>query len=341
MLLLIMVVATTSCSDSFFNINDDPNNPVVVGNEFVLTSGLAGSAYVVGGYYQAIGGFWSQHYAQSTGASQWATWEEFSIDEGDFDRQFSSLYAGSLMDLQVVKDRSLASSDWSYYLASTLMQSYTFGVLSDFYDQIPFSEALVGVKKITPKYDDGKTVCDSLIKRIDVALAKDLSASTVSSIGSADLVFQGNMDKWARFGNTLKLKLCLRYVNVDPNKYKPQIQALLAANKFLDVSATVTAFKNEENGRNPFYETFLDRLAGNVAASKTLVDVLKNNGDARLNGIYIAPLDKNKNSLPQVGIGQGRYKADAALYATILNLSTPNVTGLSLFISLPFRKLTF
>lgn len=337
MLLLIMVVATTSCSDSFFNINDDPNNPVVVGNEFVLTSGLAGSAYVVGGYYQAIGGFWSQHYAQSTGASQWATWEEFSIDEGDFDRQFSSLYAGSLMDLQVVKDRSLASSDWSYYLASTLMQSYTFGVLSDFYDQIPFSEALVGVKKITPKYDDGKTVCDSLIKRIDVALAKDLSASTVSSIGSADLVFQGNMDKWARFGNTLKLKLCLRYVNVDPNKYKPQIQALLAANKFLDVSATVTAFKNEENGRNPFYETFLDRLAGNVAASKTLVDVLKNNGDARLNGIYIAPLDKNKNSLPQVGIGQGRYKADAALYATILNLSTPNVTGLSpvYFFTLP------
>ncbi len=336
-LLLITVVATTSCSDSFFNINDDPNNPVNVGNEFVLTSGLAGSGYVVGGYYEAIGGFWSQHYAQSTGASQWATWEEFSIDEGDFDRQFSSLYAGALMDLQVVKDRSLASSDWSYYLASTLMQSYDFGILADFYDQIPFSEALVGVKKLTPKYDDGKSVCDSLIARIDVALAKDLKASTVSTIGKADLIFQGDMDKWVRFGNTLKLKLYLRYVNVDPNKYKSQIQALLAANKFLNVSAMMTAFKAEENGRNPFYETFMDRLNGNVAASKTLIDVLKNNNDTRLNGIYIAPLDKNKNPLPQVGIGQGRYKADQAVFATIANLSTPNVTGLSpvYFFTLP------
>lgn len=337
MLLLITVVTTASCSDSFFNINDDPNNPVVVGNEFVLTSGIAGSAYVAGGYYEAIGGFWSQHYAQSTGASQWATWEEFTIDEGDFDRQFSSLYAGALMDLQVVKDRSLASADWSYYLASTLMQSYTFGMLADFYDQIPFSEALVGVQKITPKYDDGMAVCDSLIKRIDVAMAKDLSASTVSSIGNADLVFQGDMDKWVRFGNTLKLKLYLRFVNVDPNKYKAQIQALLTENKFLNVSAMMTAFKAEENGRNPFYETFMDRLNGNVAASKTLVDVLKSNGDARLNAIYIAPLDKNQNPLPQVGIGQGRYKADQALYATIANLSTPNITGLSpvYFFTLP------
>jgi len=337
MLLLITVVATTRCSNSFFNINDDPNNPVNVGNEFVLTSGLAGSAYVVGGYYEAIGGFWSQHYAQSTGASQWATWEEFSIDEGDFDRQFSSLYAGALMDLQVVKDRSLASSDWSYYLVSTLMQSYSFGILADFYDQIPFSEALIGVKKITPKYDEGKNVCDSLIARIDVALAKDLSASTVSSIGKADLIFQGDMDKWIRFGNTLKLKFCLRYVNVDPNKYKSQIQALLAGNKFLNISAMMTAFKAEENGRNPFYETFMDRLNGNVAASKTLVDVLKSNNDARLNAIYIPPLDKNKNPLPQIGIGQGRYKADQAIFATIANLSTPNVSGLSpvYFFTLP------
>ena len=336
-LLLITLVSTTRCSDSFFNINDDPNNPVNVGNGFVLTSGLAGSAYVIGGYYEAIGGFWSQHYAQSTGASQWATWEEFSIDEGDFDRQFTSLYAGALMDLQVVRDRSLASSDWSYYLTSTLMQSYDFAMLADFYDQIPFSEALVGVKKITPKYDDGKNVCDSLIARIDVALAKNLSASTVSTIGKSDIIFEGDMDKWTRFGNTLKLKLYLRYVNVDANKYKSQIQALLTANKFLNVSATMTAFKDEENNRNPFYETFMDRLNGNVAASKTLVDVLKNNNDARLNAIYIAPLDKNKIPLPQVGIGQGRYKADQAIYATIANLSTPNVTGLSpvYFFTLP------
>ena len=334
MLLLITVVTSTGCSDSFFNINDDPNNPTVVGSEFVLTGGIATSGYVVGGYYHHLGGYWSQHYAQSTGASQWAAYEEFSLDAGDFDRQFTLMYAGALMDLQVVRERALASSDWSYYLISTLVQSYDFGILSDLYGQIPFSEALTGVNKITPKYENGAAVTDSLIQRIDFALSKDLSASTVSKIGNADLIFQGDMDKWIKFGNTLKLKLMLRYVNVAPTKYQSQIQALLTANNFLTTSATMTAFKNEENGRNPFYETFLERLNGNVVASKTLVDFLKSSTDARLGKLFNPPL---KTPTTQVGLGQGRYKADALIYPNIQNLSTPNFPALSpvYFFTLP------
>jgi hypothetical protein len=328
-ILLLAAVITTSCKDSYFDVNDDPNNPVKVGNEFLLTSGIAGVAYVHGGYYQTLGGFWSQHYAQSTGASQWATLEEFSIDEGDYDRQFTSLYSGALMDLQVVRDRAKATGDWSYYLAATAMQSYSFSVLSDLYDQIPFSEALSGTKNLTPHYESGKDVTDSLINRLNFALSQDLTASTVSTIGDADIVFQGDMDKWVKFANTLKLKLYLRFVNVEPTKYSAEIKALLAENNFLDVPATMTAFKDEENGRNPYYETFVDRLAGNIVASKTVVDTLAAVQDTRLDAFFTAPLDKDGNALPQVGLGQGRYKADQAVYATIKNLSTPSVTGLS------------
>jgi len=336
-LLLVAAILATSCKDSYFNINNDPNNPVTVGNEFILTGGIAGNAYVIGDYYQAIGSFWSQHYAQSSGASQWATWEEFSIDVGDFDRQFTTMYSGSLMDFQVIKQRSQSTSDWSYYQVSTLIQSYGFQELADFYNQIPFSEALLGVSKITPKYENGKDIADSLLRRIDLALSKDLTASTASTIGNNDLVFQGDMTKWVQFGNTLKLKIYLRFVNTDPQKYSSQIQALLTDNNFLTTSATMTAFKAEENGRNPFFETFMDRLNGNIGASKTLVDTLQSAGDNRLNSIFIPPVDKTGNPLPQVGLGQGRYKADQALYATIANLSTPNVNGLSpvYFFSLP------
>jgi hypothetical protein len=123
--------------------------------------------------------------------------------------------------------------------------------------------------------------------------------------------------------------LYLRFVNVEPTKYSTEIKALLAENNFLDVPAAMTAFKAEENGRNPFYETFMDRLAGNVVASKTIVSELASSGDPRLDAYFIAPVDKKGKKLPQVGLGQGRYKADAATYATIKNLSTPNLTGLA------------
>jgi hypothetical protein len=145
------------------------------------------------------------------------------------------------------------------------------------------------------------------------------------------------MSKWVQFGNTLKLKIYLRFVNTDLQKYSSQIKALLAENNFLTTSATMTAFKLEENGRNPFFETFMDRLNGNIVASKTIVDVLKGSGDNRLDAIYNPPLNAAGNPLPQIGLGQGRYKADATIYPTIKNLSTPNVTGLSpvYFFSLP------
>ncbi|MDP4184694.1 MAG: SusD/RagB family nutrient-binding outer membrane lipoprotein [Bacteroidota bacterium] len=334
-LLLIVTVVSTGCSDGFFDINKDPNNPSTADNSFLLPSTITGSAYVIGGYYEQLGGFWAQHYAQSTGASQWATLEEFSLDESDYDRQFTILYSGPLMDCQVVRDRAKASQDWSYYMVATLMQSYTFQVLADLYDQIPFSEALNGVNKMSPKYELGKDVNDSLIKRVDFALKQDLSLKTVSKIDKQDFIFKGHMDQWVRFGNTLKLKLYLRWVNVDPNKYKAEIQALLAEDNFLTTSAATvsTLFKNEENKRNPFYETFMDRLSGNICASKTLVSYLQNSGDSRLNAIFLPPKGKTQ----VVGLGQGRYKDDQTLYANIDNLSLPNVNGLSpvYFFTLP------
>ncbi len=179
---------------------------------------------------------------------------------------------------------------------------------------------------LSPQWEQGAAVTDSLIARIDVAMGKDLSALTVSTIGDNDLIFQGNMNKWVKFGNTLKLKLMLRFVNVDPNKYASQIQALLTENNFLDVPATMTAFKAEENGRNPFYETFLDRLTGNIVASKTLMDYLKLSNDNRLPSFFDPPL---KTPTEQVGLGQGRYKADAATYPNIQYLSTPNFPALA------------
>lgn len=315
----------TSCKESFFDINTDPNNPATATPKWILPSGIAGSCYVIGGYYQNLGGFWSQHYAQATSASQWLQLEMFNLDESDFDRQFNSLYNGPLMDFESIKKTTLASKDWSYYTIATLMQSYTFEVLADLYDQIPFSESLQGLEKLSPKYEKGIDIYDSLIHRINFAINQNLTANTVSKVGTEDLIFSGDMDKWIQFANTLKLKMYLRFVNIDANKYKAEIQALLTENNFLLTPACMTAFKDEENGRNPFYETFMDRLAGNVAASKTLIDTLINTADPRLTAIFIPA----EASGIEVGIGQGRYKEDQSKYANYKNLSTPNVTGLS------------
>jgi hypothetical protein len=341
--ILFSMLVISACSEDFFDINTDPNNPETATPQLVLPSAIAGSAYVVGGYYQHLGGVWSQHYTQSTGSSQWVNLEEYSLTEGDFDTQFQSMYAYTLTDFEFVKDEAEKSQSWKYYLVATLMQAYTYQVLADLYDQIPFSESLNGVKALTPKWESGQLVYDSLLNRINVALNKDFSASSATNVGYADLIFGGSKDKvanptaqldnWIKFANTLKLKMYLRSVNVDPEKYRSQITALLAENNFLDKDAKMTAFKNEEDNRNPFYETFMDRLSGNVVASSTLLDTLKKANDPRLASIF----SKSEASKSYVGIPQGNYRESQTLYASYQNLSQPNFSPVSpvYFFTLP------
>lgn len=323
---VVSVLLLSSCSDSFFDINKDPNNSDHSTPALSFTSAVAGSAYVMGGYYQALGGFWTQQYAQSPGASQWADWESYNLTEDDFNRQFRVLYASALEDYEYIRNATAKTGDWSYYSMATLMQAYTFQVLADLYDQVPFTEALKGDGNLQPHYDAGSVVYDSLLVRIDDAMSKDFSAATSEDPGKYDVIFgdkgKESMSYWKKFANTLKLKIYMRYVNVDANKYKAKIIALLNENDFLDSDAMFAAFKAEETGYNPFYNTFIDRLAGNVIANTTLTDsVFSKTNDPRLGYFFNASVTGNNYN----GVPTGAYKTLSG--TTSSNYATPAISA--------------
>jgi hypothetical protein len=224
-----------------------------------------------------------------------------------------------LYDFEYVRNKSKETENWKYYAIATLMQSYTFHVLADLYDKIPFTEALKGEKILQPKYDDGQLVYDSLLARIDEAISKDFNVSSAEDPGKSDLIFGGDMAKWKQFANTLKLKIYLRYVNVDATAYQSEIQALLTENNFLTTAdAKFAAFKNELTGYNPFYNTFVDRLSGNVIANKTLMDYFNDNVDPRKEKVFKASeTGSNYNSL-----ATGAHQTATG---TIKDYATPNI----------------
>lgn len=320
--LVASVLLLSSCSEGFFDINVSPNNPADATPALVLPSGIAGSAYVLGGYYHALGSYWTQQYAQSPSASQWAEWESYNLTENDFNRQFTTLYAGALYDYEYVRKTSAATGNWAYYRIATLMQAYTFQVLADLYDQIPFTEALKGVANQQPRYDDGQVVYDSLLARIDDALSKDLTLSTVEDPGKSDVVFGGAADEWEKFANTLKLKIYLRYVNqTGGNPQQAKIQALLAENNFLTQDAKFSAFKAEETGANPFYNTFVDRLASNVIANTTFMTFLNDSTDPRREKIFNA----SETGSTYASVATGASLSTTGV--TIKNYATPAITS--------------
>ena len=200
-----------SCED-WLDINTDPNNPGEANEELTLAAGISSVAYVYGGRYQVLGALWSQHWTQSPGASQYTGLDSYDISSSTFDdRQFGELYTGALMNLEYIKTISKENGKWNYYLIATVMQSYTFQILADLYDQIPFSEALKGDEGIiTAVYENGQSIYDSLVARIDYSLSHDPDNDELDEVGDEDILFGGNMDRWVEFANTLKLKIFLR-----------------------------------------------------------------------------------------------------------------------------------
>lgn len=309
-LLIFIILLFSSCED-WLDVNHDPNNPSEeqVSIENVLSSGISSIAYVVGGRYQVLGALWSQHWTQSPGASQYAGIDAYDINSSTFDnRQFGELYSGALKALEYVKVESEKQEEWNYYLMASVLQVYTFQILADLYDEIPFSDALDGESgSLTPFYENGQNIYDSLIVRIDNALAKDFDKNGLKDPGVSDLIFAGDIDRWIEFANTLKLKIFLRQSEARPEISRQGIEKLYEDKvDFLSTDANMDYFQDVSGSRNPLYETEENVFGSNpnLVLSRSLHSFLQSNSDFdRLDYMYSTPANGGSHK----SLIQGNY----------------------------------
>ncbi|MDP4226253.1 MAG: SusD/RagB family nutrient-binding outer membrane lipoprotein, partial [Bacteroidota bacterium] len=289
--LLLLTVLSASCSKDWLDVNTDPNYASNATPELVFPSAVASTASVIGGQYNIMGSIWSQYWTQSNGANQYKDIDRYNMTTADFNNQFSRIYSGAFEDYKYVEEKAAASSNWSFYLMATVMEAYSYQMMADLYDQIPYTEACLGDKGVIhPHYDKGQVVYDSLIVKINKALAKPLNELSTAQ-AAQDFVFGGDLTKWAQFANTLKLKIYLRqmYAAGRESIVKKGIEDVFNdPNGFLDSDAAMTQFVDEDSKSNPTYEDNVRQLnvATNLRASTTLLFYLKDHGDSRLSKLF-------------------------------------------------------
>jgi Starch-binding associating with outer membrane len=332
-LILLLLLQASACGDDFLDVNQDPNNPADVPLELLLPAGVTSTASVVGGDYAILGGIWSQYYTQNNGSNQYKDIDNYNILNTTYEDRFLELYAGALNDYKFVKSKAIASQDWAAYLMATVMEAYTYQVLVDLYDQIPFTEALQGnTGLLQPTYQAGPEVYDSLIVRLNKALALPLAPSIPATQG--DVVFQGDVNQWVRFANTLKLKIYLRQVYARPAVAQAGISGLYgAAAPFLTTDADLAFFRDATGQRNPLFEqdqsTALN-TSQNLRAATTLFTFLQANGDPRLDANYIPGTTGQKAMEPGTSSIPSTQLAPASVSRARISPTAPVY-----FISLP------
>ena len=273
----------SSCADSDFDINADPDNPTEAELSTVLPAGIAGIAGAQGSFLAIAGGFWSQYWTQGNSSTQYIEFDDYSVGPvSDVATSWTAMY-DALGDVRFVKRRAEAEGNWNYYLIATTLEVYGSQIMADFHDQIPYEQAN-DVNFLQPEFNTGPEVYDLMAADLQLALSRDLSASAGEVPGEEDFIFGGNMANWTAFANTLLLRVYMRQTEARPAVAQAGITALLTSGApFLNVDAAMTQFEDAANRSNPLYETDRRQLNTqiNLRMSTTMFSFLDANGDPR------------------------------------------------------------
>lgn len=282
------------------DINISPNNPPLskATPQVLFPSGVASTAGRVGGELNILGGIWAEYYTQNPLSNQYRDIDSYNLQKESLNGDYSELFSGALEDYQLALSQSKAAGQWNFFLMNTVMKAYTYQVLVDLYDQVPYSQALLGQANIQPVFDSGQSIYTSLLAEIDFALSQNYSVALNANDAATDFVFGGNMKQWAEFAHTLELKMYLRMVKNNSAVAQAGIQKLFTNPDFLTVDAGMHNFVNTPNQDNPFYEYNIRSLnvTTNLRASVTFTSFLEATRDPRIVSYFgsSAPISINQ-----------------------------------------------
>jgi len=293
-----LVLVGTGCKKDYLNVNTNPNALPTATPAYVLANALNQTAINMVSPNET-GMVWGGQWTQSNGYIISTTLFSYSFTNGDFnywDNTYDNLY-----DYQYVIDNADKASQSYLKGPAKVMKAYNFQKLVDLYGNIPYSEALKGVNKLAPKFDDQKAVYEGLITLLDSAIV-DLKANPfASAYTGSDIIFKGNTTSWVKLANSIKMRILMRqarvsgrdaYIIAEVNKIAAEGSGVLSG-----ADAGVNPGYVASAGQiNPFYdlygysETNARRAYNNwPRGTEFAINTLKSTGDTvRLKRIFYA-----------------------------------------------------
>lgn len=287
MSIVLMVVVLGSCSkfiDTDYNI--DPDAPADVQMELILPAIEARLAFnVVGGNdITRTQSMWIQ---QMTGIARQSQAEgAYTLRSGDVNNLWGSVYAGILMDSKQLIDKAVTQESPHFEGVGYILTAVTLGISTDYWNEIPWSEALQGDENLKPVFDSQESI---------YAVVQDYLSKGITALQAepgiypldGDIIFGGDATKWIEAAYALKARYAIHLSKVNDGVYGEALG-------FIDKAFTSNAGNmyyaygsGDVNNANPLFLFMQDR--GDIRVSYLITEVLRLTDDPRL-PMYAAPI---------------------------------------------------
>ncbi len=310
-----------SCEDSLEEVNIDPNNFPTAGDPQALSAAIGYLGYMVETDLNFGDSFlWSQYYTWGIGVAI-GNPERYVSVPGDNNGYWQRAYANSLADLDFI-DKT--SSSGAYKGISKVLKAYIFQGLVDHFGDIPFTEALAGAIDdgyiIAPNYDSAEsTVYPGLIELLDQAIVDIDTDLDEVQVGEDDFIYQGDLTKWVKFANSLKLRILMRTSEVNPQG--AAIQALITNGTFIESvdDMPFIPYTEVSGNQNPMFARAEFGVGMFYFASNATLNVLESLEDPRSDTFYTTATTgtfaNQLNGIDQGTIDDEPFTAPASNYS--------------------------
>ncbi len=236
-LIIFGLSLSISCTDDFQKLNSNPDNVsdemldfdnlrtgaaiTTMQLDMIPTSDGGANAYqraqslvgdIFSGYMSAIGQ-WNGSSNNSTYNLRFGGWS---------DVMFSVAFTNVMPAWKRICTPENKENDPISYAIAQVIKVATIHRLVDTYGPLPYFD--FGHGGITTAYNSEKDIYNSFFTDLTeaVGILEDFNLKNPNArpLKKYDLVYEGDIKKWAKYANTLKLRLALRTVYVDPTNAK-------------------------------------------------------------------------------------------------------------------------
>ena len=302
-LLVSMVIFGSSCSD-FLSVNEkNPNNASEVSPKLLLPAVLNNIASMMNNPSNfEFAYLWHGLWTISAGYSQPSQLLQYNLSNSSYQGSFSLSYLYG-QNLSEIEKGSSDPKDVYFLATAMIMKVYLMQNLVDCWGDVPYTEAFkAGEGILKPKYDKQQVIYEDLILKLDAAikLIQTAPAGANAIPTSTDIMFKGNMALWAKFANTIKLRMLVHQSGMTGrDTYIKSAIATTISVGYLGAgeSALVNPGYLESSGKtNPFYNSFYTAAGtqqdGGVSywhAGRDAVDFMLAGADARIDRFFNKP----------------------------------------------------
>ena len=317
-IIICMGTLLASCTKKYADINTDRNTIATIGSaELPFLFARAEK--------EATPSIWNYQIAQNLFADQYAQYFACTATYFPSDRlvirmdwvgaAFNPIYTDVVPQLQSIFAAADPSS--AEYALANVLWVLSFHRVTDYWGPIPYFQA--GVPGNSVAYDPQDKVYDDFFKRLDAAVTVLKTKTSEKPFGDFDIMYAGDVNKWIKFANTLRLRLAMRISKVDPTRAKTEAEAAVAAGTLTDSPGDDAYVKRSLTGDdNNGLSIMSDWNEFRMSAS--MESVLKGYADPRM-PVYFLPAQKTgtyegeRNGLTATQLTQAVNLQDANSHA--------------------------